>query len=147
MYGANVHEIFYLNCKIHGSGFLPYCHAYIVILYKCIKFQKISIIYIWENYMHGYDVNGTLYLNCEIDGPLKRGSGPMAGLIWPHSKDVLTWYFSVPSQSLEKRACSVIMFIMPWCLILEFTPGPWPELRLFIGYHGDGGYIWPCTFS
>ena len=39
--------------------------------------------------MHGYDVHEALYLNCEIDGPWVRGSGPRAGPIWPHSENVL----------------------------------------------------------
>jgi hypothetical protein len=39
--------------------------------------------------MHIYDVHEALYLNCEIDGPWVRGSGPRAGPIWPHSENVL----------------------------------------------------------
>jgi hypothetical protein len=39
--------------------------------------------------MHGYDVHKALYLNCEIDDPWVKGSGPRAVPIWPYSENVL----------------------------------------------------------
>jgi hypothetical protein len=30
-----------------------------------------------------------MFINCEIDGPWVRGSGPKAGPIWPYSENVL----------------------------------------------------------
>lgn len=38
------------------------------------------------NWMHGYDVHYTLFLDCEIHDALCRGSGPWVGPIWPQWK-------------------------------------------------------------
>lgn len=38
--------------------------------------------------IHGYDIHDALYLNCEIDGPWVRISGPSARRLWSNSENV-----------------------------------------------------------
>lgn len=41
-----------------------------------------------NNQIHGYDIHDALYLNCEIQGPWVRSSGPSARRLWSNSENV-----------------------------------------------------------
>lgn len=51
--------------------------------------------------MHGFDVNDTLCLNCEIHDLWVRGTVPRAKSVWPYSENILNVKKSFSSSPIH----------------------------------------------